>query len=158
MTQMLEKQTLYSTAWKEDSSPIWTVCLIPTYIKYPTECSQMELVSTECGSQNGPLVLELPLFSPGPAKNAQTAKYAEFIHSRQIDQRHKVTYLEAKRNWVLGLSPNDERDSQNKQKQQPSHCCEHWVYREQMAGPMGQYQAQDRQQKSCKSQVKGEQV
>lgn len=63
-----------------------------------------------------------------------------------------------KRSWVLGLSPNDERDPQNEQKQQPGHCCEPWVPSHQPAGPLGQYQAQDGQQESCKGQVGGEQM
>ena len=71
---------------------------------------------------------------------------------------NKVTYLEVKRSWVLGLSPNNERDPQNEQKQQPSHCCEPWVSSHQMAGPLGQYQAQDGQQENCEGQVGGEQM
>lgn len=57
-----------------------------------------------------------------------------------------------KRSGVLGLSPNDESDPKNEQQEQHRCCGTHGVSREELAGPLGQYQAQDRQQESCKSQ------
>ena len=54
------------------------------------------------------------------------------------------------------LPPDDDRDPSDEQQQQHSHCCEHGVSREQLAGPLGQDQAQDDQQENCKGQDGGE--
>ena len=63
------------------------------------------------------------------------------------------TYLEVKSSGVLGLPPDDDRDpSDEQQQQQHSHCCEHGVSREHLAGPLGQDQAQNDQQENCKGQ------
>ena len=69
----------------------------------------------------------------------------------------KVTYLEVKSSGVLGLPPDDDRDPSDEQ-QQHSHCCEHGVSREHLAGPLGQDQAQDGQQENCKGQGGREQA
>ena len=70
----------------------------------------------------------------------------------------KVTYLEVKSSGVLGLPPDDDRDPSDEQQQQHSHCCEHRVSREHLAGPLGQDQTQDYQQENCKGQGGGEQA
>ena len=62
------------------------------------------------------------------------------------------TYLEVKSSGVLGLPPDDGCDPSDEQQQQHSHCCEHGVSREHLAGPLGQDQAQDYQQENCKGQ------
>ena len=80
------------------------------------------------------------------------------VHSRWTVRAHKVTYLKIKRNGVLGLPPDDGRDPSDEQQQQHSHCCEHGVSREHLAGPLGQDQAQDYQQENCKGQGGGEQA
>ena len=68
------------------------------------------------------------------------------------------TYLEVKSSGVLGLPPDDDRDPSDEQQQQHSHCCEHGVSREHLAGPLGQDQAEDNQQENCKGQGGGEQA
>ena len=70
----------------------------------------------------------------------------------------KVTYLEVKSSGVLGLPPDDDRDPSDEQQQQHSHCCEHGVSREHLAGPLGQDHTQDGQQENCKGQGGGEQA
>ena len=67
-----------------------------------------------------------------------------------------LTYPEWKRRGALALPPDDDRDPNDEQQQQHSHCCEHGVSREQLAGPLGQDQAQDDQQENCKGQDGGE--
>ena len=62
-----------------------------------------------------------------------------------------LAYPEWKSSGVLGLPPDDGCDPSDEQ-QQHSHCCEHGVSREHLAGPLGQAQAQDYQQKNCKGQ------
>ena len=62
-----------------------------------------------------------------------------------------------KRSEALGLPPDDDRDPSDEQQQQHSHCGEHGVSREHLAGPPGQNQAQDGQQENCKGQGGGEQ-
>ena len=57
-----------------------------------------------------------------------------------------------KSSGVLGLPPDDDRDPSDEQQQQHSHCCEHGVSREHLAGPLGQDQAQDYQQENCRGQ------
>ena len=68
------------------------------------------------------------------------------------------TYLEVKSSGVLGLPPDDGCDPSDEQQQQHSHCCEHGVSREHLAGPLGQDQAEDNQQENCKGQGGGEQA
>ena len=70
----------------------------------------------------------------------------------------KVTYLEVKSSGVLGLPPDDDRDPSDEQQQQHSHCCEHGVSREHLAGPLGHDQAQDGQQENCKGHGGGDQA
>lgn len=53
---------------------------------------------------------------------------------------------EVKSSGVLGLPPDDGRDPSDEQQQQHSHCGEHGVSREHLAGPPVQDQAQDYQQ------------
>ena len=69
-----------------------------------------------------------------------------------------LTYPEWKRRGALALPPDDDRDPNDEQQQQHSHCCEHGVSREQLAGPLGQDQAQDDQQENCKGQGGGKQA
>ena len=59
---------------------------------------------------------------------------------------------------MLGLPPDDDRDPNDEQQQQHSHCREHGVSREHLPGPLGQDQAQDGQQENCRSQGEGEQA
>ena len=63
-----------------------------------------------------------------------------------------------KSSGALGLPPDDDRDPSDEQQQQHSHCCEHGVSREHLAGLVGQDQAQDGQQENCKGQGGGEQA
>ena len=55
--------------------------------------------------------------------------------------------LEMMRSGALELPPNDGCDA-NDEHQQCSHSCVHGVYREHMAAPLGQYQAQDHHQEN----------
>ena len=95
-------------------------------------------------------------FSKSPhclsSKGCLDLKHADFLHSRWTLWAHEVTYPERKSTGVLGLPPDDDRDPSDEQQQQHSHCCEHGVSREHLAGPTVQDQAQDYQQKNCKGQ------
>ena len=113
--------------------------------------------SPECGSGKSPLVSVTPLI-PCPGKDILPSKDTDFIHPRWTLWTHKLTYPEWKRRGVLGLPPDDDRDPSGEQQQQHSHCCEHGVSREHLAGPLGQDQAQDDQQENCKGQDGGKQA
>lgn len=71
-------------------------------------------------------------------------------HSQVDSLGQEVTYLEVKRSGVLGLSPNDDSDPDNDREQQPGHYYRRRLSRGQMAGKLGQYQAQGCQQEGCK--------
>ena len=107
--------------------------------------------SPEGGSGNSPLVSVTPLI-PCPGKDILPSKDTDLIHPRRTLWTHQLTYPEWKRRGVLGLPPDDDCDPSDEQQQQHSHCCEHGVSREHLAGPLGQDQAQDYQQENCKGQ------
>ena len=107
--------------------------------------------SPECGSGKSPLVSVTPLI-PCTGKDILPSKDTDFIHQRWTLWTYELTYFEWKRRRVLGLTPDDDRDPSGEQQQQHSHCCEHGVSREHLAGPLGQDQAQDYQQENCKGQ------
>ena len=113
--------------------------------------------SPEGGSGKSPLVSVTPLI-PCPGKDILPSKDTDLIHPRRTLWTHQLTYPEWKRRGVLGLPPNDDRDPSDEQQQQHSHCCEHGVSREHLAGPLGQDQAQDNQQENCKGQGGGGQA
>ena len=58
-----------------------------------------------------------------------------------------------KSSGALGLPADDDNDPNDEKQQQHSHCCEHGVSREHLAGPLGQDQAQDGQQENCRVKV-----
>ena len=58
-----------------------------------------------------------------------------------------------KSSGVLGLPPDDGRDPSDEQQQQHSHCCEHGVSREHLAGPLVHDQAQDYHQENYRVKV-----
>ena len=113
--------------------------------------------SPEGGSGKSPLVSVTPLI-PCPGKDILPSKDTDLIHPRRTLWTHQLTYPEWKRRGVLGLPPDDDRDPSDEQQQQHSHCCEHGVSREHLAGPLGQDQAQDNQQENCKGQGGGGQA
>ena len=80
------------------------------------------------------------------------------VHSRWTVRAHKVTYLKIKRNGVLGLPPDDDRDPNDEQQQQHSHWCVPGVSRKLLTGPLDQDKAQDYPQENYMGQVGGEQV
>ena len=113
--------------------------------------------SPECESGKSPLVSVTPLI-PCLGKDILPSKDTDFIHSRWTLWTHKLSYPEWKRRGVLGLPPDDDHDPSGEQQEQHSHCCEHGVSREHLAGPLGQDQARDGQQKNCKDQGGEEQA
>ena len=94
------------------------------------------------------------------SKGCLDLKHADLLHLRWTLRAHKNTYPECrfKREGAPGLPPDDDRDPSHEQQQQHSHCCEHGVSREHLAGPLGQDQAQDGQQENCRGQGGGEQA
>ena len=118
-----------------------------------SQCMQ----STECRSGKGPLVSAIPRLS-WSSEGCLDLKAHNFIHSRWTLWACKFTYLEVKRTGALGLPPDDDRHPNDEQQQQHSHCCEHGVSREHLAGPLGQDHTQDGQQGNCKGQGGGEQA
>ena len=103
------------------------------------------------------MVLATP-FLPWSSKGYLDLKHTDLLHSRWTLWAHKVTYPECKRRGVLGLPPDDDRDPNDEQQQQHSHCCVHEVSREHISGPLSQYYSQDHQQENCKGQGGGEQA
>ena len=128
--------------WVGDSCPPQAVHSVPTEIVYAKPWVWIREESI--GFSNSPHSLSSKQYLP--------SQDIDFVHSRWTLWAHKFTYSEWKRRGVLGLPPDDDRDPSDEQQQQHSHCCEHGVSREHLAGPLGQDQAQDGQQENCKCQ------
>ena len=116
------------------------MCSVPTQIEYLKHLAWISKRSI-C-FRNSPSLVQKRMFR---SQSMQTS-FTQGGHFGHI----KSPYPEHKRTEVLGLPPDDDCDPSDEQQQQHSHCCEHGVSREHLAGPLGQAQAQDEHQENLR--------